>query len=247
MLRNIEGIVIRNQDYGETHKIVTIFSKQLGKITAIARGAKKTKSRMSSVTQLFIQGEYLIYLSKGLSTLQQGQIANSYRQISQNIEKTAYAAYIIELTDKLTDDKARDPFIYEQLILTLQWINDEEEFLIPVMMYELKLFRKGGFSPVLDRCVRCSSIEFPFAFSIEEGGLLCIRCRYLDNNAVGLGDSFVKLIHTLQTVGLERVGNISIKSENEKILRKLLDEYYDKYGGFLLKSKRFLAQIDLLK
>lgn len=247
MLRNIEGIVIRNQDYGETHKIVTIFSKQLGKITAIARGAKKTKSRMSSVTQLFIQGEYLIYLSKGLSTLQQGQITNSYRQISQNIEKTAYAAYIIELTDKLTDDKARDPFIYEQLILTLQWINDEEEFLIPVMMYELKLFRKGGFSPVLDRCVRCSSIEFPFAFSIEEGGLLCIRCRYLDNNAVGLGDSFVKLIHTLQTVGLERVGNISIKSENEKILRKLLDEYYDKYGGFLLKSKRFLAQIDLLK
>lgn len=246
-MRNIQGIVIRNQDYGETHKLVTIFSKELGKITAIARGAKKTRSRMSSVTQLFTQGEYLIYLSKGLSTLQQGQIINSYRHIGEDIEKTAYAAYIIELTDKLTDDKERDPFIYDQLVLTLQWINDETDFLVPVMMYELKLFRKGGFSPVLDKCVRCSSVEFPFAFSIEEGGLLCNRCRYLDNNAVGLGDSFVKLINTLQKVGLERVGNISIKRENVRLLRNLLDEYYDKYGGFLLKSKRFLAQIDLLK
>lgn len=247
MLRTVEGIVIRNQDYGETHKIVTIFSKQIGKVSVIARGAKKTKSRMSAVTQPFIKGEYLIYLGKGLGQLQQGQIVQSYRGIGTDIIKTAYAAYIIELTDRLTEDKEGDPFLYEQLQLTLDWINKEASFIVPVMMYELKMFEKGGFSPVLNRCVQCGSKAFPFAFSLEQGGLLCNRCKHTDSYAVSLTDRFVKLMHTLDSVGLEQVGNISIRPENEQILRRLLDEYYEKYGGYILKSKRFLAQIDLLE
>src|SRR5699024_5062164 len=112
--KKINGVIIKTQDYSETHKIITIFSNKIGKFTAIARGAKKPKSRMAALTQPFIYCEFLVYISKGLSTLQQGNSLNSFRSIREDIFKSAYAAYIAELTDKLMDSHSPDSYLYEQ-------------------------------------------------------------------------------------------------------------------------------------
>lgn len=247
MLSRTEGIVLKTQDYGESHKIVTILTERHGKLSAIARGANKTNSRLNAVTQLFTKGDYLIYVSKGLSTVQQGQIIHSFRHITADIVKTAYAAYLIEMTEKLFEEKRPERMLYEELSLTLDWINEHEEYLVPIIMYELKMFKQGGFSPVLHHCVICKGIHFPFFFSIREGGLLCSNCRGQDEYALYLKDNVVKLLSTLQNTSLSRVGNISVKKENIHLLRTILDEYYDQYGGFFLKSKRFLLQLNKLE
>lgn len=248
MLEKIEGIIIKTQDYGETHKIITIFSKKIGKFTAIARGAKKTKSRMAAVTQPFIYGEFLVYVNTGLSTIQQGEIVNSLRPIREDIIKTAYAAYIMELTDKLLDSRVPDAYLYDQMYLTMCWIAEHEDSEIPMMMYELKLFKKGGFAPTVDQCVHCGNKDrAPFSFSIGEGGLLCQACRHIDGQAILLPHSIAKLLHLMSSVGIERIGSISVKKENKQLLRQLLDAYYEQYGGYFLKSKNFLKQLDLLK
>lgn len=247
MLRQLEGIILKTRDYGETHKIITIYTKEIGKITAIARGANKPKSKLSAVSQVFIQGEFLIYVTKGLSTIQQGQTLSSFRHIREDIVKTAYAAYLIELTDKLIEEKRPDPFIYDQLNKTLAWIDEKEEFMIPMMMFELKLFAKGGFAPIVDRCVRCGRTEGFQSFSIQEGGVLCEQCYPIDDRAIQLSTSILKLLSIFLHVGLERIGDISVKQSNEQLLRKIFDQYYDQYGGFSLKSRNFLSQIDLLK
>lgn len=247
MLKQIEGIVLKSKAYGETHKLMTIFTKDAGKISAISRGANKPKSRLSAVSQMFIRAEFLLYYTKGLSTVQQGQITDSYRQIREDIIKTAYASYIIELTDKILETRQPDPYIYGQLQQTLTWINNEDDFMIPLIMLELKLYEKGGFAPILDRCVSCGNDTSLSAFSIGEGGLLCTSCRSLDPSAVSLNNALMKLLPILLHVPLDRVGNISVKLENQQLIRKLLDHYYDQYGGFQLKSKRFLSQINLLE
>lgn len=247
MLEKIEGIVIKTQDYGETHKIVTIFSKKIGKFSALARGAKKTKSRMAAVTQPFIHGEFFIYVGKGLNTIQQGEVINSNRAIREDIMKTAFTALVVELTDKLLDSEEPDYYIYDQLTKTIAWIAENEDADIPIMMYELKLYKKGGFAPTVDRCVNCNRKEDLISFSIAEGGLLCNRCTFVDPHAIALPKSVAKLLRIFLEVGLEQVGKITIKEENKQLLRKLLDAYYDQYGGYLLKSKRFLRQMDQLK
>ncbi|WP_174613840.1 DNA repair protein RecO [Virgibacillus ihumii] len=246
MLEKMEGIVIKTQDYSETHKIVTIFTNKLGKISAIARGAKKPKSRMAAVTQPFILGEFFIYVSSGLSTIQQGEVIHSHRFIREDIVKTAYTAYIAELTDKLVDPKSPDIYLYNQLCQTLDWITEHDSASVPIMMYELKLFAKGGFAPIVDRCANCGGRETPFAFSVIEGGLLCRRCRHIDQGAASISDTVAKLLRLFASVGLERVGTISVKPENIQLLRQLIDAYYDQYGGYFLKSKRFLKQLDKL-
>lgn len=247
MLEKLEGIVIKTQDYGETHKIVTIFSKKIGKLSALARGAKKTKSRMAAVTQPFIHGEFLIYLNTGLSTIQQGEVINSNRAVREDIMKTAFTAFIVELTDKLLEPNEPEYYIYEQLTKTIAWIAEHDDAEIPIMMYELKLYKKGGFAPTVDKCVHCSRTDNLISFSIAEGGLLCNRCTTIDRYAIPLPKSIAKLLRIFLEVGLEQVGTITIKEENKQLLRKLLDAYYDQYGGYFLKSKKFLKQIDLLK
>ncbi len=247
MLEKIDGFIIKTIDYSETHKIVTIFSKKIGKFTAIARGAKKPKSRMAALTQPFIYGQFFVYLQQGLSTIQQGEIIQSYRNIREDIVKTAYASYVSELTDKLLDDRRPDYYLFDQFRLTFDWISDHNEYEIPVLMYELKLFKKGGFAPVVDACVQCGKKNSPYAFSIREGGLLCTQCKAFDPEAVMLSDVLVRLLYIFSTVGLERVNSISLKAENRTMLRRLLDAYYDEYGGYKLKSKKFLQQIHHLE
>lgn len=246
MLEKVEGIVIKTLDYGETHKIVTLFSKKHGKISALARGAKKTRSRMAAVTQPFIHAEFFIYLSKGLSTIQQGEVIDSLRSIREDIMKTAYAAYIVELTDKLLEKNDPDVFLYDQLIQTLKWIDEHEDSNIPIMMYELKLYRKGGFEPTLDKCVNCGRQQPPFSFSISEGGYLCKSCKAIDEFAVDLPDVLAKWLYVFLGIGLERIGTISMKPENKQLLRQILDAYYEQHGGFYLKSKKFLKQMERL-
>lgn len=247
MLEKIDGVIIKTKDYGETHKIVTIFSQKIGKFSAIARGAKKPKSRMAAVTQPFIYGQFFVYLNKGLSTIQQGEIIHSFRSIREDIVKTAYAAYLTELTEKLLDDQLPFAEIYKEFIQTLKWISEYDDIDIPLMMYEMKLYRAGGFAPTVDGCANCGSKNSPFVFSIVEGGLLCSKCQHLDPDAIPLTNTIVKLLYLFSTVGMERLGNISVKDENRLLLRGLLDHYYDQYGGYFLKSKRFLNQLDKFK
>src|SRR5690625_8008839 len=114
-------------------------------------------------------------------------------------------------------------------------------------MYELKLFNKGGFAPVVDQCVNCNNLEDLCAFSIKEGGLLCKRCVNTDLQSQIIAPNLIRLLPIFLTVGIEKIGTISVKQENEILLRNMMDQYYDTYGGFTLKSKKFLSQISLLE
>ena len=248
MLEKIEGFIIKSQDYGETNKIITIFSKKHGKFSAMARGAKKIKSRMAAVTQPFIHGEFLIYMNlKGLSTIQQGDVLDSLRFIRGDIVKTAYAAYISELLDKMMDTHQPDYYVYDQFLQTMKWISEDRDMEIAIMMFELKMFEKGGFAPIVDQCVRCGKQGNFESFSIAEGGLLCSQCTLNDDQSITLPSSVAKLLHIFANAGLERVGTVSVKPENKHLLRKILDAYYDQYGGYYLKSRRVLKQLNLLK
>lgn len=247
MLEKVDGVIIRSNDYGETHKIVTIFSNKLGKISALARGAKKPKSRMAAVTQPFIFGQFYIYINSGLSTIQQGEVIDSFRSVREDIIKTAFSAYIVELTDKLMESKSPDGYIFEELLGTMRWIEENDDAAIPIMMYELKLFKKGGFAPTVHSCSNCGGKERFISFSIREAGLLCSNCSGIDPHAFAISPVIAKLLYIFSTVELKRVGTISVKQENIKLLRKIIDAYYEQYGGYFLKSRKVINQLHLLK
>jgi DNA repair protein RecO (recombination protein O) len=244
MLQKCEGIVIRTTDYGETNKIVTLYTREWGKVGAMARGAKKPNSRLSSITQLFTHGYFLINRGSGLGSMQQGETATSLRSIGEDIFLTAYASYIVELTDKCTEEKKPNPYHFELLYQTLNYLNEGYDPDILMNIYEMKMLNMLGLNPILNQCSICGNTDGLFSFSIREGGFICHRCLDKDPYHYKLSPSAVKLIRLFYYFDLSRLGNISVKAETKAELKNVITSYYEEYSGLHLKTKKFLNSMD---
>lgn len=247
LLQKVEGIVIRTNDYGETNKIVTIFTRELGKIGVMARGAKKPSSRLSSISQLFTYGYFLVQTGKGLGTLQQGESISSMKHIKSDIIVTAYASFVVELMDKGVDEKNSNPYLFELLYQTLNYMNEGMDVEILTMIFELKMLQVIGLYPHLSSCVSCGQTEGVFSFSVQEGGFLCQDCSGKDRNRQQISPATVRLLRLFYTFDLNRLGNISVKDETKVELKTVITRFYEEYSGLMLKSKRFLTQLDTFK
>ena len=244
MLQKCEGIVIRTTDYGETNKIITLYTREWGKLGVMARGAKKTNSRLSSITQLFTHGYFLVNRGTGLGSVQQGEIISSLRGIGEDIFLTAYASYIVELTDRCTEDRKPNPFQFELLFQTLTYLNEGYDPDVLMNIYEMKMLNVLGLHPILNQCSVCGNTDGHFSFSIREGGLLCHRCLGVDPYHFKISPATVKLIRLFYYFDLSRLGNISVKEETKAELKKVISAYYEEYSGLYLKTKKFLKSME---
>ncbi|WHZ56577.1 DNA repair protein RecO [Metabacillus hrfriensis] len=247
MLQKCEGIVIRTNDYGETNKIVTIYTRELGKVGVMARGAKKPNSRLTSSTQLFTYGYFLFQKSSGLGGLQQGETISSMRGIREDIFLTAYASYAAELLDKSTEQNEPNPFLFELFNQTLQLLNEGVDPDVLLYIFEMKIVNVLGLYPQLDSCVNCSSKDGTFHFSIRENGFICHRCFEVDPYRLPISQATAKLLRLFYYFDLERLGKVTVKPETKAELKLVIDSYYSEYSGIFLKSKKFLDQLESLK
>jgi DNA repair protein RecO (recombination protein O) len=247
-MKKIEGIVLRSIDYGESNKIITIFSRDLGKFGAVARGAKKPKSRLASVSQPFTYGHFICMIgNSGLATIQQGEVIDTFRGIKEDLFLTSYTAYIAELLDKGTEDRNHNPFLFELLYQTMKAIEEGHDPDILKNIFEIKMLTVLGFHPSLDHCAICGSNHGPFVFSIKEGGILCERCSHHDRFSLKVQQVTLKLLRLFYYFDLNRLGSINVKDKTKKELDLCISAYYDEYSGIYLKTKRFLQQLDKLK
>lgn len=246
MLQKCEGIVLRTMNYGETNKIVTIFTREWGKYGVMASGAKKPKSRLSAITQPFTYGYFLIQKGSGMGSLQQGEIITSLRSLKEDIFLTAYGSFLVELTDKSIDENKSNPYLFELLLQSLTYLNEGYDPDIIKNIYEIKMLNVLGLHPALDQCASCGSKEGTFAFSIREGGILCQRCIHIDPYHIKISPATVKLLRIFYYLDLKRLGNISVKKETKAELKQVIDSYYEEYSGLFLKSKKFLEQMEKL-
>ena len=244
MLTKAEGYVLRAIPYGENNKIVTILTEELGKRTAMARGAKKPASRFSAVTQPFTHGHFLIQQGKGMGTLQQAEIIRSMRHIREDIEKAAYASVVTELIDKLTDDETASSGIYQLLHQAMQAIEEEYDPEAILLFVEWKMLAVAGIRPHLDGCSNCGSKEGEFAFSFQQIGFLCHRCFQVDPYIIRLKPVHVRLIRTFLYTPIEGVGKIELKKETKQFMRKIISTIYEEQVGVRLKSRQFLEQLE---
>jgi DNA repair protein RecO (recombination protein O) len=244
MLQKCEGIVIRTTDYGETNKIVTLYTREWGKIGVMARGAKKPNSRLSAITQLFTHGYFLVSRGSGLGSVQQGERISSFRSIGKDIFLTAYASYIVELTDKCTEDKKPNPFHFELLFQTVNYLNEGYDPVILMHIYEMKMLNSMGLYPILNQCSVCGSTDGHFSFSIREGGFICERCLGKDPYHIKISQVTVKLLRLFYYFDLSRLGNISVKEETKAELKNVITAYYEENSGLYLKTKKFLNSMD---
>lgn len=248
MLVKWEGIIIRSIDYGESSKVITLFSREHGKVGIMARGAKKPKSRLAAVSQLFTHGYYLCKTGagSGMPDLSQGDILESYRELRQDILRTAYAAYFAELLDRLTHEREANPFLFQLLLLTFRYLDEGKDPEILARIFESKMLIVAGIRPQLQACCNCGREEEPYKISVTQGGLLCPQCQASDPYAIAVATGTWKLLRLFQLFDLERLGEIEVKAATRSQLRHVLRSFIDEHLDLRLKSRSFLDQVEKL-
>ncbi|MEI7026703.1 DNA repair protein RecO [Paenibacillus sp. y28] len=247
MQMQAEGIVIRAMDYGEGNKILTVFTKEYGKVGVMARGARKLKSRHAAISQLFTCGQFVLFKSGGgLASLTYGEIIQPHHTLRADLTLAAYGSYLMELTDRLLTDQDASPALYEQLKALLMALEEGKDPQVLAHIYELKLLQLSGVSPVLHACISCGEMDPALlnAFSVPAGGALCTRCRGHDASAVQLSPSLLKLLRVLSTADLKRIGQVELKAQTRSGLKQLLRSYVDHHLDLRLRSRAFLDQLE---
>ncbi|WP_054024226.1 DNA repair protein RecO [Bacillus sp. FJAT-28004] len=246
MLYRVEGIVLRSMDYGEGNKIVTLLTKTNGKAGVLIRGAKKIKSKHSSLAQPFTYGEFVYFRSSGLGTLNHGEILESHHILREKLDLAAYSSYVSELTDRSLQDDEATGFHFEQLKACLSAFQDGKDPQIVSHLYEMRILDLSGYAPELDQCVSCGNVIGPFKLSPYVGGILCSRCTGKDPQAVQLGEGAYKLLRLFRRMDMRRLGSIQVKPETKAELKLAMRKLMDTHLGLQLKSRNFLDQLDKL-
>lgn len=240
-----ESIILRRSDFGEADRLLTLFSREHGKIKAIAKGARKPQTRKSGHVELFMRTNFLIAKGKTIDIITQAELVEAYAPLREDLVRTTYASYIVELLDRFTADEDRDLRKYNLLADALGWFATTDNPLLAARFYELRLLSLAGFQPQLFNCVSCGEAiqEQDQFFSPEMGGLLCPNCKTADRRAKPISSVAVKVLRYLQSHNWETVKALQLRRDLHGELEEIMHYYLIYLLERELKSVDFLQRL----
>ncbi len=246
-----EGIVLKSIKLNEADKIVTIFSDDHGKIKAIAKGVRKTKSQFGSSMENLTINRLLLYRGKNMNTISQSEIVNSFFSQSKDLFRYGLAIHCAEIVDKLTVEEDHNKRLYNLFKNLLLLLRDEQNPVLLTESFKWKLFTLLGYKPELERCIHCHSIfnkEGHYIFDITKGGISCFSCQ---KNAgyyqIKMSNYLLKLLQRIQDADLKKIHNKKIDEPILNELGKIADIYLKYHFEIENQSKHFLNRLKLFK
>lgn len=222
-----EGIVLKSIRYKDTSKILTIYTKEYGKISVVASGAYKAKSQLISTTQAFSYGEYFFNKGRGLLYLNQADLLDSFYSIRERMERLIYGSYMLELVEKSLPEEQENEKIFLLLEKGLRVLSKlDENYLQFIIAYQLKFISFLGYKPNLESCVSCGNTNLNnIKFSINQGGLICSNCFNIDPFARHLNRETYKTMCGLLYIPLEKTHEIVSSKECINKLHEITVKY----------------------
>lgn len=172
-----DGMVLRQSAAVAGRKMIVLFTKEFGKISAGAPAAERGRNRSGLVLSPFTVCRYNLYRKGTSFSMTSAEVVKSYFSIGEDIDKYMAGSLVLEFTDKVLQEGEKAPAMYSLLVEFFEELslrNSRYETL--VLAYQVKVLRILGLMPGLDTCVNCSSSEEPAAFSIADGGVICRSC-----------------------------------------------------------------------
>lgn len=173
--KGLRGIVLGAYDFGDSSKIIDLFTMGYGRISVMAKGARRPKSRLVNLCEPFVEGEYNLIHGKQFEYLKDGEIIDAHLALRGSIRRLSAATYCCELARRiLLEDSDDDVFRLLQAGLSAVEAASETRLSKVLAAFVLKLASFIGFRPSLSRCVICGrAIQGKALFDAEQGGMLC--------------------------------------------------------------------------
>lgn len=249
MLYKLDAIVLRSRDLGEADKILTLYSKEEGKLQAAARGARRPRNRMTGASQALTHGQFMLFRGRGLDTVSQCQIEDSFQGLRDDLVKGAAGQYAAELLDLLSRERDRNEGAFLLLLTCLYLLNETDDADFILRLYELRLLSSLGFRPRLDRCANCGGPvpSNPVFFGLASGGVLCDDCHAGAANAAEPGHLLARgTVETMRRMldgDLRRAMNLRPTTATRAEMARAVHGYILYHFDKLPKSLEFLETL----
>ncbi len=180
-LRQTSAVVVRSLSYGESDRIVTFVTPDAGRLTGIAKGAKKSRRRFGAALELFtfVRLAYFEKPAFELVRLESAEIIAGFTDARRDLAKIAHAAYLVEVAGRAVQPREPAFVVFRLLVETLGAVDAGPADETRLRAFELRLLALLGYRPELRRCVRCRRVrpaEGRFRVSLRAGGLVCRPC-----------------------------------------------------------------------
>jgi DNA repair protein RecO (recombination protein O) len=170
-----QGIVLRTWRLGESDRIVNLLTERHGKVRAVVKGVRKTKSRFGSRLEPMVHCSLLFYEGRELDIVTQAEALEVFRPVREDLARLAKASSLLEATDQLAQERHAAPRLYAMLLGGLRALSAHDSALL-VPAFFLKLLSTEGFHPLLDECAVCGDRYGLVGFDLGQGGVLCASC-----------------------------------------------------------------------
>lgn len=174
----VQAIVLRRRPLGEADKVLTLFTREMGKVSAIAKGARKPTSKLAGATEACVQARFHLAQGKTFWIVTQASVERARARLHRLLVNAAAAIYTCELTDRLLEENVPDEDLFALLASTLDELETSEHPAWTLCRFENAVMLQQGYTPVLDTCTHCGvRVDGEqIAFLPQAGGVLCPTC-----------------------------------------------------------------------
>ena len=244
-----QAIILSRRDFGESDRLLTLFTPARGKLRVIAKGARKPKAKVSGHVELFARSDCLIFKGRNLDILTQAELIEPYLGLREDLRRGAYANYVAELLDRFTaDEEEASGGLFLLLHETLARVSDAADPRLAARFFELRLLDLAGFKPELEECVISRAALKPERqyFSHEEGGVVSLgSAPEVASPLVDIDFDSLKLLRHLQrsAEAWERVKSLRVTSEQHGRVERIMLGYIARLLERKLESVAFIRRL----
>ncbi len=225
MQQKIKGLIIREQTIGESDRLVTLLTGDLGLVRAFVRRAKNIKNANQSATTLFVYGEFSLYRGRDAYVIDAAKPIEVFFDLRCDIERLALAQYFAQLTYYLGAEEQPAPETLRLVLNALHLLcKGEKNPKIIKAAVEMRMLTLGGYMPNILACYRCGAYESdPMYFDVQEGCIYCKDC--CRNNALLAPLGVMTAVRHICLADLVKVFSFNLKEENIALLADICEKY----------------------
>ena len=246
-----DAIVIRSLHYGESDKIVTLLTRDFGKMKGIAKGARRSRKRFQNALGLFSHLRLIFFDREGMGLVRiEGcDILHSFPKIMEDLKKIFFGNYYLELINEMAGERETNHEAFDLLLSFLLTLDAIEPYEEQLRIFEIRMLSLFGYRPNMRRCNLCKKDwedlkEIPVVFfSLERGALICERCSKTWNHLIPLSLGTARLIEKISQTELSKVERLKFTLQALFESRELLPKFISYQLGKELKSLKALRQI----
>ncbi len=237
-----KGLILRETPYKEADVMLNILTESAGKISVLARGARRKGSKFSAAIALLTYSEFTLYESGGRYTLNEAEPIELFYNIRNDLQKLSLASYFAEVLERAADEDTINPELLRLGLNSLYALAHTSISATKIKaVFELKIAALAGYMPNVFSCICCDETDDLMAFDIRNGGLVCPRCNSVGNRAVDA--SAVDAMRYILLADMKKIFSFSISDASMKLLSSITDEYLSIHFGKNFKTNLFYKSL----